>query len=109
VTPPLSPAESTADAGRLVLDLVCQVPAGAATTYGDLATIAADLGAVGLTARGVGRIMGGAGDEVPWWRVVAHDGRPPGHLEARALAALRDEGCPLRGDRVDLRLARWRP
>jgi alkylated DNA nucleotide flippase Atl1 len=92
-----------------VLDLVAQVPAGAATTYGDLASIATDLGAVGLTARGVGRIMADGGDEVPWWRVVTHDGRLPAHLEAQARAALRDDGCPMRGDRVDLRLARWRP
>ena len=108
MTTPLGPVEWRGDARRLVLDLVSQVPAGAATTYGDLASIATDLGAVGLTARAVGRIMGDAGDDVPWWRVVGHDGRPPAHLEQRALVALRDDECPLRGNRVDLRLARWR-
>jgi alkylated DNA nucleotide flippase Atl1 len=109
VTSPLGPVASADDARLLVLDLVAQVPAGAATTYGDLASIATDLGAVGLTARGVGRIMARAGGAVPWWRVVAHDGRPPAHLEAVALAALEADACPLRGDRVDLRRARWRP
>lgn len=109
MTPQPGSPESSSDARRLVLDLVAQVPAGAATTYGDLASIASDLGAVGLSARGVGRIMSDAGDGVPWWRVVAHDGRPPAHLEQRALASLRDDGCPMRGDRVDLRRARWHP
>jgi alkylated DNA nucleotide flippase Atl1 len=109
VTSPPGPHASPADVTRLVLDLVAQVPAGEATTYGDLASIATDLGAVGLTARGVGRIMAGAGDKLPWWRVVAHDGRPPAHLETVARAALEADGCPLRRGRVDLRRARWRP
>ena len=47
------------------------------------------------------------GDGVPWWRVVRADGRPARGLEEQALARLRAEGTPLRGDRVDLVRARF--
>ncbi len=47
------------------------------------------------------------GGGVPWHRVVRADGRPaPGH-EREALARLRAEGAAIRGDRVDLAVARW--
>jgi alkylated DNA nucleotide flippase Atl1 len=90
-----------------VLDLVEHVPAGRATTYGDLATIAAEIGGVRVTARAVGRIMATADRDVPWWRVVAHDGRLPPGLEDEARRRLHADGCPMRGDRVDLSRARW--
>lgn len=103
-------ASSDADASsRLVLDLVDQVPAGRATTYGDLARFASDLGPARVTARMVGRIMATAERDVPWWRVVGHDGRLPPGLCEQALERLSEDGCPLRGDRVDLRRARWSP
>lgn len=69
--------------------------------------MASDIGTVRVTARMVGRIMATAQREVPWWRVVGHDGRLPPGLTDPALARLREEDCPLRGDRVDLRRARW--
>jgi alkylated DNA nucleotide flippase Atl1 len=49
------------------------------------------------------------GSDVPWHRVVrAGGGLPLGH-EAEALRRHRLEGTPLRGDRVDMRSARWWP
>jgi alkylated DNA nucleotide flippase Atl1 len=49
------------------------------------------------------------GGGVPWHRVVNASGRVvPGH-EQEALRRLRAEGTPLRGDRVDLRVAAWWP
>lgn len=91
----------------VVLDLVEQVPAGRVTTYGDLARIASDLGPSRVTARMVGQVMARGARDVPWWRVVAHDGRLPPGLEDEASRRLVAEGCPMRGDRVDLRRARW--
>ena len=97
------------DTTATVLDLVANVPAGQATTYGDLARLASDLLPTPVTARMVGRILAGCDADVPWWRVVGHDGRLPPGLQERALAQLTSEGCPLRRGRVDLRRARWEP
>jgi alkylated DNA nucleotide flippase Atl1 len=49
------------------------------------------------------------GGPVPWHRVVNASGRVvPGH-EQEALRRLRAEGTPLRGDRVNLKVALWWP
>ncbi|HEX5052647.1 MAG TPA: MGMT family protein [Planctomycetota bacterium] len=80
--------------------LVREVPRGSVTTYGDLA------GALGSRsiARQVGFAMAAVADDtVPWWRVVAAQGRlaRAGTLAARRQAkALRGEGVAVRGDRV---------
>lgn len=83
-----------------VHDLVRRVPAGAVTTYGDLA---AALGSRGV-ARQVGYALAAvASDDVPWWRVVGAGGRlsRAGTAAARRqAAALRREGVTVRGDRV---------
>jgi alkylated DNA nucleotide flippase Atl1 len=85
-----------------VLDVVAAIPPGRVMTYGD---VAARVGRGG--ARFVGTTLGRFGGGVPWHRVVRADGRPaPGH-EREALARLREEGAPVRGDRVDLAAARW--
>jgi methylated-DNA-protein-cysteine methyltransferase related protein len=80
--------------------LVRRVPAGRATTYGQLAE--AHYG-VAKGARGVGQAMARCPCDVPWWRVVHADGRmkgAPGAAEQRARLA--EEGVPLTGDgRVD--------
>ena len=73
-------------------------------TYGAIA---------GWLARGgprqVGSVLSRYGGGVPWHRVVNAAGRVvPGH-ERVALDRLRDEGTPLRGERVDLRRALWLP
>ena len=88
---------------ELVLRAVEQVPAGRATTYGD---IAAFLGRGG--PRQVGQVMSRVGGAVAWWRVVRADGRPVRGLEHEALPRLAADGTPLVGERVDLGSARYR-
>jgi len=87
-----------------VLTVVERIPPGRVMTYG---AIAEYLGSGG--PRQVGTVMARYGGGVPWHRVVAANGRVvPGH-EEEALQRLRAEGTPLRGDRVDVRLAGWWP
>lgn len=91
-----------------VLCLVERIPAGRVTTYGAVADALADVSGR-RSARQVGTIMARYGAAVPWHRVVNAAGRvaPCGPVEA--LARLRAEGAPLRGDRVDLARALWLP
>ena len=81
-----------------------RIPPGQVASYGDLAEY------VGIGGpRLVGRVMSTQGAGVPWWRVVRADGRPVRGLEQSALDRLQQEGCVLRGDRVDMSRSRWRP
>jgi alkylated DNA nucleotide flippase Atl1 len=85
-----------------VLAVVDRIPRGRVMSYGDVAEY------VGRgSARTVGMVMSRHGHEVQWQRVVLSTGEPaPSHPdEARRL--LRAEGVPMRGDRVDMGLARW--
>ena len=87
---------------RGVLDVVDRIPAGKVMTYGDVAEL------MGRgSARTVGTVLTGHGREVPWQRVVQASGRPAEPFLQEALALLGAEGCPLRGERVDLAVARW--
>jgi len=87
-----------------VLALVAEIPPGRVMTYGDIAAV------LGTNApRAVGRVMSHEAHDVPWWRVIRASGAPVEALADRALARYRAEGTPLRGDRVDLRAARWSP
>jgi alkylated DNA nucleotide flippase Atl1 len=93
-------------AGR-VLDLVARIPSGRVLAYGD---IAKRLG--GMGPRTVGTVMSRYGSDVPWWRVIRSDGRPPQGLESETLEHWRAEGTPmvgglLEGTRADLARARW--
>jgi alkylated DNA nucleotide flippase Atl1 len=89
---------------ELVLSTVEQIPPGQVASYGDIAEL------VGIGGpRLVGRVMSRHGAAVPWWRVVRSDGRPVRGIEARALELLRRDGTPLQDDRVDMRVARYRP
>ncbi|MFY1635834.1 MGMT family protein [Solwaraspora sp. WMMB335] len=91
-----------------VLALVERVPPGRVTTYGAIADALAETSGR-ASARLVGTIMARHGGGVPWHRVVNSAGRlPPGH-EERARTLLRAEGCPLRGDGVDMAAAAWYP
>ena len=91
-----------------VLTLVERIPPGRAMSYGAVADALAERSGR-ASARLVGSIMARHGGGVPWHRVVNAAGRlPPGH-ELQARARLRAEGCPLRGDRVDLAVAAWSP
>ena len=54
-----------------VYAIVRQVPAGKVMTYGQLAIILGE----GYTARTVGYVMHGAGEGVPWQRVINSQGK----------------------------------
>ncbi len=103
--PPRSDAGDVADLPdqvEAVLAAVDQVPAGHVVTYGDIAEYVGTGG-----PRQVGHVMALHGGSVTWWRVVRADGRPATGLETEALARLRAEGAPTRGERIDLARARW--
>ncbi len=71
---------------------------GEVVTYGDVASEAGRPGA----ARAVGRLLATT-SHLPWWRVVASNGRlVPGH-EAEHARRLRAEGVDVRDHRVRLR------
>ena len=87
---------------RVVLDAVERIPRGKVMSYGDVAEY------VGAgSARAVGTVMSRYGSEVPWHRVLHSDGTCATHKSDRQLELLRDEGVPVRGDRVEMRQARW--
>ena len=92
------------DIVRAVLDLVDAIPRGRVMTYGD---VAHHLG-MG-SPRQVGQIMARYGHEVPWQRVVMHDGSPASHNPREHLARLRADGTPIVDGRVNLVRARWNP
>jgi alkylated DNA nucleotide flippase Atl1 len=89
---------------ELVLSAVERIPAGKVATYGDIAELVGRGG-----PRQVGNVMARYGAGVPWWRVIRADGRPARGLVEEALALLGREDVPIRGDRVDLPRARFRP
>ena len=71
-------------------------------TYGDVAEL------MGRgSPRTVGTVLSDHGREVPWQRVVQASGRPAEPHLQEALRLLAAEGCPLRGEKVDLVRARW--
>lgn len=85
-----------------VLEVVERIPPGMVMSYGDIAEY------VGEGApRQVGKVMSTWGGGVPWWRVVRADGTPASGLQDRCMAHWREEGTVLRGERVDMRRARW--
>lgn len=104
MSPPEPPDGAREAYVEAVLQLVEQIPAGRVATYGDLAE------AVGRGGpRQVGTVMARYGAAVSWWRVVRADGQPARGHEQRAITLLRREGTALRGPRVVLSEARWRP
>jgi alkylated DNA nucleotide flippase Atl1 len=85
-----------------VLEVVERIPRGRVMSYGDIAEF------IGSSApRAVGQVMFRYGAEVPWHRVLRADGTPAPHIAAEQWALLSAEGVPMRGNRVDMRLARW--
>jgi alkylated DNA nucleotide flippase Atl1 len=85
-----------------VLDAVARIPRGRVMSYGDIAEY---LGRGG--PRAVGTTLARWGGGVPWHRVVTSDGRPnPAHPDEAAVL-LRRERVAFRGERVDMRRARW--
>jgi methylated-DNA-protein-cysteine methyltransferase-like protein len=80
---------------RRVLDIVRGLAPGEVVSYGD---IAEDAGFPGR-ARAVGHLLA-TRDGLPWWRVVATNGRlVPGH-EAEQARRLRAEGATVEHGRV---------
>jgi len=72
---------------------------GEVVTYGE---VAADAGRPGA-ARAVGHLLATRPADLPWWRVVAANGRlVPGH-EAEHARRLQAEGVGLAGGKVRLR------
>jgi len=85
-----------------VLGVVRQIPRGRVMTYGD---VAEHLGSG--AARAVGNAMHHIGPDTHWWRVVQASGAPAASHPEEALARLREDGVPMRGDKVDMARARW--
>lgn len=85
-----------------VLDVVDSIPRGKVMAYGDIAEFLGEGG-----PRQVGRVMSAWGGGVAWHRVVHADGTPAPCHDGKALLLLRKDGTPMRGDRVDLKNARW--
>jgi methylated-DNA-protein-cysteine methyltransferase related protein len=71
--------------------VINSIAAGDVMTYGEIALEAGFPGA----ARAVGTLLAGSGGTLPWWRVVASNGRlVPGH-ETEHRRRLRAEGVAL--------------
>ncbi len=92
----MTSAAGASERTERILQRVLAIPAGFVNTYGDVDRAAPRL---------VGQILATTPKDVPWHRVVRSDGSVA--LGERQLRLLRSERVPIRGDRVDLRAARW--
>jgi alkylated DNA nucleotide flippase Atl1 len=88
-------AASTGSRTDRIVARIRAIPAGFVRTYGDIDPTAPRL---------VGHVLATIDGGLPWHRVVRSDGSLAQGRRQRAL--LFDEGVPMRGDRVDLRIAR---
>ena len=80
--------------------VIAGIPAGDVWTYGEVAEAAGRPGA----ARAVGHLLATTPEDLPWWRVVAANGRlVPGHERVHA-ERLRAEGVV-----IDAKTGRVRP
>ena len=79
-----------------VLDMVGSLDRGEIVTYGE---VAAEVGKPGA-ARAVGSTLRRYGSHVPWWRVVAANGRLVPGGEQRQMKQLKAEGVAVRDGRV---------
>jgi O-6-methylguanine DNA methyltransferase len=100
--PPPAASETDDTTGELtaferdVLAAVATLQPGDVATYGE---IAAEIGKPGA-ARAVGSTLRRHGSGVPWWRVVAANGRLVPGGEARQRAKLDAEGVVVRNGKV---------
>jgi len=78
-----------------ILGRIRAIPPGFVCSYGDIDPHAPRL---------VGRVLATTTADVPWHRVVRADGSLARGARQRAL--LRREGVPMRGQRVDMAMAR---
>jgi methylated-DNA-protein-cysteine methyltransferase related protein len=81
-----------------ILERIRAIPEGFVRTYGDIDPRA---------PRFVGLVLSETDEDLPWQRVVRADGSLPKGGKQRQL--LLREGVPMRGDRVDMREARFPP
>lgn len=89
---------SMGDFERTVAAVVRSLRRGEVATYGEVASEAGYPGA----ARAVGNVLARR-DDLPWWRVVAANGRlVPGH-ESKHESLLRGEGVPVVDGRASAR------
>lgn len=95
-------AKITDEQVERVRALVASIPAGRASTYGDIAS-AAELS----SPRIVGWIMRTDSADLPWHRVVSASGKPAAHLATRQLELLRAEGVLTPEGRVNLSEVRF--
>lgn len=79
-----------------VLAMIASLQPGEIVTYGE---VAAEVGKPGA-ARAVGSTLRRHGDGVPWWRVVAANGRLIPGGEKRHTARLKAEGVAVKNGRV---------
>lgn len=91
----MTDSESLATRTARIVSRVRSIPVGFVRTYGDIEPRAPRL---------VGRVLATTHEKLPWHRVVRADGSVP--MGPRQRKLLVKEGVPMRGDRVDLRLAR---
>jgi alkylated DNA nucleotide flippase Atl1 len=91
----VQPAQSRSER---IFERIRAIPEGFVRTYGDI-----DPGA----PRHVGHLLSTTDADLPWHRVVRADGSIPKGARQREL--LLREGVPMRGDRVDLKEARFPP
>ncbi len=96
------PAQPTPLSDDDVLAVVETIPPGRVMTYGDVAEFLGDRG-----PRSVARSLSRHGGGVPWWRVVRADGSCAEPVRQRQLEQLRDEGVPVRRERIALEQVRW--
>jgi methylated-DNA-protein-cysteine methyltransferase related protein len=82
-----------------VLERVREIPSGFVRSYGDVSPGA---------PRFAGTVLFAVDDpDLPWWRVVRADGSLAKGPRQRALLVA--EGVPFRGERVEMRAARFAP
>lgn len=82
-----------------VLEMVGSLEPGEIVTYGE---VAAEVGKPGA-ARAVGSTLRRYGSEVPWWRVVAANGRLVPGGEQPQSTKLKAEGVQVRNGKVVMR------
>ena len=84
-----------ADFETSVRETILAIPEGEISTYGE---VAAESGYPGA-ARAVGNLLRSS-EGLPWWRVIASNGRLVPGLEQEHARRLRAEGIPIRNGKV---------
>ena len=92
----VTPAPGSDARRDAILARVRAIPKGFVSTFGDVDRSAPRL---------VGYVLATTSEDAPWQRVVRADGSAP--MGDRQLQLLRNEKVPMKGDRVDIRSARW--